>query len=71
MRNFKISDTVATARKIYAGPREDGPLVCEKSTMGIVVSVDSHEWDGILVKLDNNMTWWFKPTQLMHTTVNI
>ena len=70
MRIFKTSDTVATTRKIYAGPKEDGPLVCEKSTIGTVVSVDSHVWDGILVKLDNDMTWWFKPTQLMHITTN-
>ena len=61
---FQITDTVMTTRKIRAGRLEDGPLICNESVKGKVVSIETNEWDGVHVRLDTGVLWWFKPSQL-------
>lgn len=67
MENFQVSDRVITTREIKAGLSEDGPLVCKKGTMGIIVTVENSEPDGVHVLLDSGNLWWFKPSQLEST----
>jgi len=62
--DFKISDSVVTSREICAGRNENGPFVCHRGTKGIVVKVESGEWDGVHVELETGVLWWFKPSQL-------
>lgn len=64
MEQFSIADTVTINRNIRAGRSEDGPFICNKGTKGIVVKIESSEWDGVHVKLDSGALWWFKPNQL-------
>jgi hypothetical protein len=65
MKKFEVSDAVSATRDVYAGAREDGPMVCTKWSKGIVICVEPNEWDGVHVKLESNVLWWFKPSQLM------
>ena len=65
MEQFKISDVVMVNRDIHAGRSEDGQFVCNKGTNGVVVAIESTEWDGIHVKLGTGTLWWFKPSQLI------
>ena len=48
-----------------AGLGEDGPVVCAAGETGMVVKVESHEPDGVHVRLDTGNMWWFKPSQLI------
>jgi len=61
---FQVTDTVKTVRQIRAGRLEDGPVICEKNMCGRVVEIEKGEWDGVHVRLDNNVLWWFRPSQL-------
>ena len=64
MDEFSISDVVLTSRDIRAGRDESGPFICRKGTKGVVVKVERGEWDGVHVRLDSGVLWWFKPSQL-------
>ncbi len=64
MEQFSISDSVVTNREVRAGRAEDGPLICNRGTKGVVVEVEPGEWDGVHVRLDTGALWWFKPSQL-------
>ena len=67
MEEFLISDSVLTNRDIRAGREENGPFICKRGTKGTVVMVEKGEWDGVHVRLDTGILWWFKPSQLDST----
>ena len=61
---FRITQRVVTSRDIRAGLSEDGPKICDKGSTGTVISLENQEPDGVLVRLENGVEWWFKPNQL-------
>jgi len=61
---FQITDAVVTTRQIRAGRTEAGPTICEELTRGTVVDIENSEWDGVHVRLETGVLWWFKPSQL-------
>ncbi len=63
-KGIQVSDRVKTKKIVRAGLAEDGPVVCEAGVTGMVVKVESHEPDGVHVRLDTGNMWWFKPSQL-------
>ena len=63
-KGIQVSDRVKTSRIVRAGLGEDGPVVCAAGETGMVVKVESHEPDGVHVRLDTGNMWWFKPSQL-------
>jgi hypothetical protein len=65
MSFFRVGDKVITSRRVKAGHREDGPIVCEAGVRGEVIKIERDEWDGVLVQLAPAQEWWFKPGQLV------
>lgn len=63
--SYQIGDRVLTSKDVRAGMHEDGPLVCDANVSGTVLEIQKNEWDGVHVKLDTGLMWWFKPGQLM------
>lgn len=61
---FNLLEKVTTTRDIRAGLSEDGPKVCERGALGIVIKIENQEPDGVQVRLTNGVEWWFKPNQL-------
>jgi len=61
---MRSGDEVVTTRRIRAGLREDGPLICEAGVKGRIVKIENDEPDGVHVVLENGAKWWFKPGQL-------
>jgi len=66
MSYFRVGDKVISSRRVKAGHREDGPIVCEAAVPGEVIKIERAEWDGVLVRLGPGQEWWFKPGQLIH-----
>ena len=61
---YSIDDKVRATRPVRAGLGENGPVVCDKGATGVIIKIESHEPDGIHVRLENGSLWWFKPNQL-------
>lgn len=59
-----VNDKVVTTRRIKAGLDEQGPVICEEGTRGVVTSIEKSEPDGIEVRLTSGHMWWFKPNQI-------
>ena len=65
--SYQIGDRVLTSKIIKAGLQEDGPIVCDQNLTGTVMEIQKNEWDGVYVKMDSGLLWWFKPGQLALT----
>lgn len=61
---YQVGDRVLTRKNVRAGIHDDGPYVCDVNLPGTVLEIQKNEWDGVHVKLDNGLMWWFKPGQL-------
>jgi len=61
---YSVDDNVRAIRDVKAGLAEKGPVVCSKGDKGVVIKIETHEPDGVHVRLENGSLWWFKPSQL-------